>query len=348
MVSDVSRITTDNPATFTDGSASGWKFFNGAWTESDGVLSVDSGEGHRATVDDAWIDFDDFTFEADVRITAASGDAGIVFRNTANDYGVNAYQGYYAGLDGTSLVLGKADNGWHELSRVPVTAATGVFHHLKVVAHSGRIQVFFGNAATPQIDMVDTTFRSGDIAVRTFRTAAAFDNVSVVKNTALDAYTLSSNFSAGQGGRSWRYQEARGGGVYEDLAWDPRGWWQGSGAWNRVLASGNLHPDDHPTVVSWTAPKAGKVRINGNPRKAVAGGDGVNVRIIKNGVQIWPASGWQAIGGADTTGVWHGLSAEVTIGDVIRFEVAQGETDSADSTMWNPTLEYGSGAPLGQ
>lgn len=344
-VSDVSRITTDNPATFTDrfadGSASGWKFFNGAWTESDGVLSVDSGEGHRATVDGAWIDFEDFTFEADVRIAAASGDAGIVFRNTADDYGVDAYQGYYAGFDGTSLVLGRAANGWHELSRVSVTAATGVFHHLKVVAHSGRIQVFFGNAATPQIDVVDTTFRSGGIGLRTFRTAAAFDNVSVVKNTALDAYTLSSNFSAGQGGRNWRYQEARGGGVYEDLAWDPRGWWQGSGEWNRVLASGNLHPDDHPTVVSWTAPKAGKVRINGNPRKAVAGGDGVNVRIVKNGVQIWPASGWQAIGGADTTGVWHGLSAEVTIGDVIRFEVTQGETDSADTTMWNPTLEYG-------
>uniref|UniRef100_UPI003F4978CB LamG-like jellyroll fold domain-containing protein n=1 Tax=Nonomuraea bangladeshensis TaxID=404385 RepID=UPI003F4978CB len=343
VVSDVSRIATVNPATFTDrfadGSTSGWNFFNGAWTESDGILSVGSGDGHRAMASDAWIDFDDFTFEADVRIANASGDAGIVFRNSANDYGLDAYQGYYAGFDGTSLVLGRADNGWHELSRVPVTAATGVFHRLKVVAHSGRIQVFFGNAAAPQIDLVDTTFRSGGIGVRTFRTAAAFDNVSVVKNTVLEAYTPSNNFSALQGGKGWRYQEARGSGTY-DLVWDPRGWWQGSREGNRVLPSGNLHPDDNPTVISWTAPKAGKVRINGNPRKAAAGGDGVNVRIVKNGVQIWPASGWQAIGGADTTGVWHDLSAEVTIGDVIRFEVAQGETDSGDTTMWNPTVEY--------
>ncbi|WP_156325270.1 LamG-like jellyroll fold domain-containing protein [Nonomuraea sp. SBT364] len=196
VVSDVSRIGSVNRSTFTDtfsdGSTGGWKHYNGAWSESGGVLSVNSGEGHRAVVDGAWVDFADFTFEADVRIASASGEAGVVFRNTADDYGLDAYRGYYAGFDGTSMVLGRMDTAWKVLSRVPVAAAAGAFHHLKVVAHSGRIQVFFGDAATPQIDVVDTGFRSGGIGVRAVRTGAAFDNVSVVRNTVPKAGTLSS------------------------------------------------------------------------------------------------------------------------------------------------------------
>jgi hypothetical protein len=41
------------------------------------------------------------------------------------------------------------------------------------------------------------------------------------------------------------------------------------------------------------------------------------------------------------------LRADVTTGDVIRFEVAQGGSDSTDSTTWNPTNDYGSGPPVG-
>lgn len=344
VVSDVSRIRELSPTTFTDnfndGSTTGWKFYNGVWSESGGVLSVDSGDGHRAVVDDASVSFDDFTFEADVRISSATGDAGIVFRNTANDYGAHNYRGYYAGFNGTSLVLGRVDNAWHEVSRVPITAATGVFHRLKVVAHSGRIQVFFGDEAAPRIDAVDVAFRAGGIGVRTSGTAAAFDNVSVVRNSDLNAYTLSNNFSAAQGGKGWTYQQSIPGGLYSDLKWDSRGWWQGTREWNRVWAPANFHPDDDATVVTWTAPKAGTVRIQGTPRKHAAGGDGVNVRIVKNGTQIWPASGWQPIGGGDTIGVPHSLSAGIAAGDVIRFEVAQGATDLGDSTIWNPTIAY--------
>jgi hypothetical protein len=112
-------------------------------------------------------------------------------------------------------------------------APTGTFHHLKVIAHGGRIQMFFGNATRPSLDVVDSSFRFGGVALRTYRSAASFKNLSVVKNdpATLTAYALSAQFSRTQGGSGWRYQEMSGG-TATDLTWNQaRNHWKGGGAY---------------------------------------------------------------------------------------------------------------------
>jgi hypothetical protein len=93
-------------------------------------------------------------------------------------------------------------------------------------------------------------------------------------------------------------------------------------------------------VVTWVAPRPGTISIIGNPRKVYAAGDGVNVKILRNGTQLWPASGWQYIAGTDTIGVNHSFSVTVAAGDSIRFVVNRNVTATTDETSWNPTIQY--------
>jgi hypothetical protein len=310
---------------------------------------VNAGNGFRASIEDKW--FDDFTFNADVRTSTTTGNAGVVFRSSNNDYGVDNYRGYYVGFDGTQLILGRADNSsgpesWTQLESSPVNGTANVFHHLKIIAHSARIQVFFDNATTPAIDVADTAFSFGGIALRTFGPAASFDNVSVVRDSDLTAYTLSDNISATQGNRNWRFQEYNGS-TYTDMAWQPStGQWKGSGAFNLVWAPSWIHPDTNASAVSWTAPHSGTVVINGNPHKESAAGDGVNVKIMKNTTQVWPTTGWQHL--TDTVGVTHAVTLAVSTGDVVHFIVDKSGTNISDATNWNPTIEYATGPPVGQ
>jgi lysophospholipase L1-like esterase/plastocyanin len=156
-----------------------------------------------------------------------------------------------------------------------------------------------------------------------------------------NTFTLSASFSATtQGWNGWRYQQTADGVNFTDLAAQSSGPWQGACAYNLIWAPSHIHPDCNDTVVAWFAPKAGPVRITGNPRKQYAAGDGVQVKILQNGAQVWPASGWQFIGGSDTTGVVHNLTINVAMGDAIRFVVNRNVTATSDETNWNPTIQY--------
>ncbi|HEY2360043.1 MAG TPA: hypothetical protein VGK36_02925, partial [Candidatus Angelobacter sp.] len=57
-----------------------------------------------------------YLMEADVQLLGQYGDAGLIIRATNEEEGVDAYDGYYAGLrdlDNT-LILGRAGYGWIE------------------------------------------------------------------------------------------------------------------------------------------------------------------------------------------------------------------------------------------
>jgi hypothetical protein len=218
--------------------------------------------------------------------------------------------------------------------------AANVFYHLKVVADGGLIRVFFNNSAVPAISQIDTAFSFGGIGVRTYNTAAAFGNVSVVKDTTPNAYTLSNNISSTQGWDNWGYQEWNGS-SYVNMTWQPStSQWQGSYPFNLVWAPSQIHPDANDSVVTWTAPRSGSIKITGNPHKQAAAGDGVNVKILQNNTQVWPASGWQYIAGTDTTGPTHNIGVTVAAGDTIRFIVNKNGTRDSDETNWNPTIAY--------
>ena len=93
-------------------------------------------------------------------------------------------------------------------------------------------------------------------------------------------------------------------------------------------------------VLKWVAPKDGTVNIQGEVKKYNSGGNGVQVKIMKNSTQVWPASGWQDIAYDDLTGVSHDFDVTVETGDSIYFIVNSKSNNSYDWTEWDPTIRY--------
>lgn len=151
----------------------------------------------------------------------------------------------------------------------------------------------------------------------------------------------SSGFSSTQGTNQWSYEQ-RSGSTYSNLTWDAANRrWAGT-APDTLVAAAWQHPDTQDSVRTWTAPTAGTILVAGTPRKsdAAIGGDGVNVAIFRNTTQIWPATGWAAIGPSNTAGVSHELSLTVAAGDRIRFVVNAGATKAFDTVHWDPLVQY--------
>jgi hypothetical protein len=166
--------TEDN---FNDGNSLGWTTYGGTWTATGTQYTVAADPGAKSVLN---TNFASLVYDADLSV-GATGNAGLLFRITGAATGADAYNGYYAGLDAGSdrIVLGRANGGWTPLASVAQVIDPNVLYHLKVVANGANIKVYFNNAATAAVDLNDSTFASGAVGLRTFQTAATFDNVAV-------------------------------------------------------------------------------------------------------------------------------------------------------------------------
>lgn len=154
-------------------------------------------------------------------------------------------------------------------------------------------------------------------------------------------YVASSDFSSNQGRNHWYYQEWDGK-EYKSLEWDDAlKQWKGSQYWLRV-AREFQHPDGNDSVRKWVAPKRGEIKITGKVAKMEGQvlGDGVQVKVMKNEVQMWPSSGWHVIAFNDTQGIDVNITTEVEKGDSIFFIVNQMQTIDYDGTYWDPKITY--------
>ena len=131
--------------------------------------------------------FTNFTCEGDVSVGPV-GNAGLIFRVSKPDIGVDAYCGYYAGINAqaSQLEFGYASNGWYSITNVPMTLKTNTFYHLKVQAFGSRIRVFVADTNNPVLDVQDGTVASGMIGVRDYcveanQSFSSFSNLAVVE-----------------------------------------------------------------------------------------------------------------------------------------------------------------------
>ncbi|HTR42221.1 MAG TPA: beta-L-arabinofuranosidase domain-containing protein [Pseudomonadales bacterium] len=149
-----------------------WTTFGGNWSVRNGVLSTvpGSSNGPKAIAMGA-ATFTNFTYEGNV-LVGPQGNAGLIFRVSKPDIGADAYCGYYVGINAQSaqLEFGYTDNGWHEISNVPMPITANKFYHLKIVAVGSHLKVFVDGASQPAIDVSDDHFSGGMIGVRDFCT----------------------------------------------------------------------------------------------------------------------------------------------------------------------------------
>ncbi len=168
-------VTVTGPpgAAFGDGFDSPWTTYGGAWLVSNGSYGVDAGPGHKSIANGT--NYSDLLLEADVMISG--GDAGLIFRGSNFAVGADALAGYYAGLGAGGVSLGKMNGNWAPLATSPMTIAASTWYHMKVVAVGTLIQVYVTDMNTPKISFTDSSHVSGAIGLRTYNSAARFDNI---------------------------------------------------------------------------------------------------------------------------------------------------------------------------
>jgi signal transduction histidine kinase len=173
-----------------------WQPFGGTWEIVDGAMRNDSDE-RGAKLMNGDTDLKDYIIEADVQLLGQYGDGGLIIRATNEEEGVDAYDGYYAGirdLDNT-LILGRASYGWIEYQARHVTPRVYAqqWYHLKFLAYGCDIVASATSpSGTVTVDAVHDPHcvSSGRFGLKSFQTGGLWRNIQVRAATQQDLLNL--------------------------------------------------------------------------------------------------------------------------------------------------------------
>lgn len=163
----------------------GWQAFGGTWQVVNGAMQNIS-DDRGAKLMNGSTRWHNYVVEADVQLLGEGGDAGFVIRSSDEEVGVDSYHGYFAGLrdlDDT-LILGRADYGWHEYQAIPVQPGvfTATWYHLKFLAYECS---FAASSTTPKGETTTATLQdpkcleNGRFGLQSYSTGAIWRNVEV-------------------------------------------------------------------------------------------------------------------------------------------------------------------------
>jgi signal transduction histidine kinase len=181
----------------------GWKAFGGAWGIVDGGIHNNS-DDRGAKLLTGSTDWTNYTLQADIHFDSDNGDMGVIVRSSEEEEGVDAYEGYYAGLrimDGT-LVIGRADYGWMEAR--PVSMPGGIsdsdWYRLTVTSYKCQIAAEAQNLTTLQKAWIvleeHPCVNSGRIGLRSVATGGTWRNISVTPAGPQDYLRIRQNVDA--------------------------------------------------------------------------------------------------------------------------------------------------------
>lgn len=161
-------------------------------------------------------------------------------------------------------------------------------------------------------------------------------------------FLASTGFSTTQGQNQWNYQFSLDQETtFANMTFDStNNWWQG-GETDCLVSSNWQHPGPSlcDSARTWLAPVGGSVTLTANGAISVTTNcpnstntTGVQIRVLLNGVQLWPATGWQTIpnGGSFS---FPSVTTSVQVADQIQFVVAHASiTNECDATTWDPLV----------
>jgi signal transduction histidine kinase len=189
-----SRGLPDRDA-FSQKHADDWDAFGGTWEVTGGSVRNDSDErGAKLMTGSRY--WNNYSIEADVMLLGADGDAGLVVRSSNEEQGVDAYNGYYAGLRSydNRLVLGRAQYGWME-ALTPVNPPEGritplKWYHLKLLAYGCQIAAVATvpgtTVAAISIVADNDCLPAGRVGLRSYVSGGAWRNVVIRRATQQD------------------------------------------------------------------------------------------------------------------------------------------------------------------
>ena len=180
-----SRRDVPSPHTTSFDRREDWTAFGGTWEAVDGAMRNNSDE-RGAKLMSGSVNWKNYSVEADVQLLGQYGDAGLILRARNEEEGVDAYNGYFAGLRDLddSVILGRADFGWREYGSVPVKPRVNAqtWYHLKFLAYECDFVVtatsLSGETTTAAVRNPDC-LQSGRFGLKSYATGALWRNVQV-------------------------------------------------------------------------------------------------------------------------------------------------------------------------
>jgi signal transduction histidine kinase len=180
----------------------GWQAFGGTWQAANGAM-LNISDDRGAKLMNGSSNWRNYTVEGDIQLLGEVGDAGFVVRASDEEVGVDAYHGYFAGLrdiDDT-LILGRADYGWHEYQTVPIRSGlnTRTWYHLRVLAFECTLIV---RSSTEGGETETATLHDpeclahGRFGLQSYATGAAWRNLQVRPATKQDLEAMQGATSA--------------------------------------------------------------------------------------------------------------------------------------------------------
>ncbi|WP_343274643.1 family 16 glycoside hydrolase, partial [Ligaoa zhengdingensis] len=144
-------------------------------TFASGEVSLGSTTDIKLTAgDESW---DNYVYEADVKIATNGNNSGIIFRTTQEGSGADNYYGYYFGLNSTGFEIGKSSNSWTQLVSKTYDVHPGSYHRLKVMAYNSNFKFYIDDVLVHS--MKDGTHAAGKIGLRGYNRSFTADNVMV-------------------------------------------------------------------------------------------------------------------------------------------------------------------------
>ncbi|MFJ6901871.1 ricin-type beta-trefoil lectin domain protein [Streptomyces hokutonensis] len=165
----------------------GWTQYGGGWSASGGTYTESTGGtgGNKAiTGSTGW---SNYTLQGDVRLgtVGANGNAGFLVRATDPTTGTDSVNGYYVGVTGSDLVIGREGYGWTQLSSTPIPGglSSGGWYHLTVQVTGCVISVqgvpADSSSNATYLSVSDCSFSHGSVGVRDYNSTASWRNLTV-------------------------------------------------------------------------------------------------------------------------------------------------------------------------
>jgi len=182
---------------FAQSEAREWTPYGGDWQLTNGMAMNRSDErgAKLITGSSKW---SDYALDADLKMIGHEGNVGVIARVSEEEYGIDAYNGYYIGMrsSDSAIVIGRADHGW--MAGRPDTMSGGVrfgvWYHFHVVAVGCQIaaEVTNLNTGAKTISALEekACAARGKIGLRSVATGAAWRNVAVRMATENDLTAL--------------------------------------------------------------------------------------------------------------------------------------------------------------
>lgn len=172
---------------------SDWQAYGGSWSSNSSIFSdARNGRGDMLLLNNA--SWQNFLFSGDIAINGIYqglpyGDAGLVFRVSQPNIGVDSYNGYYAGLDIQKqvLIFGRSNYEWNQMETLHLKSrlAPGEWYHLSVQARRCRMTISAaptaGGERTEIVYDDPNCLQAGTIGLRLYYVQASWKNLQIVR-----------------------------------------------------------------------------------------------------------------------------------------------------------------------